>query len=163
MKKARVYTTQARYEFSNEHQATVSLQCGENWRNAEAVDVSKSHLCVLAEPCEQWQLDAAFTTVTLVLADKEYVLRDLIISKLEVAQNSKLWRLVLRNETDSENAAENSRQLWQLSYALRQRAAEDDGRLYDELTLPKVPAREIAVAPRVADATSAPSEVAIGA
>jgi NADP-dependent 3-hydroxy-3-methylglutaryl-CoA reductase len=141
MKKARVYTTQARYEFSNEHQATVSLQCGENWRNAEAVDVSKSHLCVLAEPCEQWQLDAAFTTVTLVLADKEYVLRDLIISKLEVAQNSKLWRLVLRNETDSENAAENSRQLWQLSYALRQRAAEDDGRLYDELTLPKVPAR----------------------
>ena len=137
-----VFTSEARYAFGQGHDVDIKLLCGEQWRDAEAVDVSKSHICVLTQPCELLFEGAACGELTVNLNGQQFSLNSLRVSKSTLAEDGRQQRILLSNEdVDSEQGQENSRLLWQISYALRQLPVKAEAPRYDEFNLPKVPAR----------------------
>ncbi|UTW49358.1 phosphotransferase [Bacterioplanoides sp. SCSIO 12839] len=155
--KPQIFTSEARYAFGQEHNAEVELLCNEDrssdeksgdqkgceqWRAAEAVDVSKSHLCVLTQPCESLVEDAVCRDIVLRLNEQTFSLKNLRVSKVSLTQDGRQQRIVFSNDDlEAEAGQENARQLWQISYALRLLPVKRETQRYDEFNLPKVPAR----------------------
>lgn len=140
--KAQVFTSEARYAFGQGHDVDIKLLCGEQWRDAEAVDVSKSHICVLTQPCELLSEGVACGELTIDLNGQQFRLNRLRVSKSALSDDGRQQRILLSNEdTDTDQGQENARLLWQISYALRQLPAKTEAPRYDEFNLPKVPAR----------------------
>ncbi len=128
--------TQARYLFSNEHGASVTVSHKENIWQAEAADVSKDHLSIFCEQCSPLESNEKIDLVEVTIFGQKFQFTQLTLIKRETTQARKV-RLVLRNEKDEET----SRLLWQLSYVLRLNGKTSADVKYDEFTLPKVPAR----------------------
>jgi NADP-dependent 3-hydroxy-3-methylglutaryl-CoA reductase len=128
--------TPARHLFSADHAAIVEIRHNENVWQAEAADVSKDHLSIFCEQCSPLDTDEQIDLVQVTLFGQTFEFTQLTLIKRESTQNRKV-RLVLRNDMDEET----SRLLWQLSYVLRQKGKTSTQINYDELTLPKVPAR----------------------
>ncbi|WP_419811376.1 phosphotransferase [Bacterioplanoides sp.] len=150
--KPQIFTSEARYAFGQEHSVDIELLCGgegrgdeksgEQWRAAEAVDVSKSHLCVLTQPCESLVEDAVCHDIVVRLNQQTFSLKHLRISKVSLLPDGRQQRIVFSNDdSEDETGQENARQLWQISYALRLLPAQQEVLQYDEFNLPKVPAR----------------------
>ena len=137
-----VFTSEARYAFDQQHDTHIRLMCGEDWRDAQAVDVSKSHICLLAQPCDLLFEGATCRQVEVSLNGQVFVLHNLRVSKSQAVDDGRMQRVLLRNDdADSSLGQENARDLWQISYRLRQLPVKDASQSYDEFTLPKVPAR----------------------
>lgn len=133
----KVLVTAPRYMFAAEHAASAQLVCdGIEW-NVEPNDVSKNNLSVVCEHCPNNEINDVIEYVSVKVFEKEYQLIGLTVFKREMIANGKRQRIVLRNEGNEDN----SRVLWELSYALRMRPEQSNGIQYDEFTLPKVPAR----------------------
>lgn len=133
----KVLVTAPRYMFAAEHGATAVLVCdGVEWQ-VEPNDVSKNHLSVVCEHCPDTEISEVIEYLSVKVFEKEYQLVGLTVFKREMIANGKRQRIVLRNEANEDN----SRILWELSYALRLRPEQNEDIHYDEFTLPKVPAR----------------------
>jgi hydroxymethylglutaryl-CoA reductase (NADPH) len=128
--------TPARHLFATEHQAEVEVRHNDEVWQAEAVDVSKNHLSLFCENCSSFEEDKKIDFIRVSIFGQTFEFTQLTLLKRESTPGRKV-RLVLRNEKDEET----SRLLWQLSYVLRQNGKATAEIKYDELTLPKVPAR----------------------
>ena len=139
MQKARIYTTPARYTFTAEHEATAALNLGEQSLPAEPLDVSRHYLCVLCDSDAHLKPGDTVAQVKVSLYGRDYVFHNLQVEKRAETANNRKVRLVLQSDDHDETP----RLLWELSYAVRKVRECDSEEQYDELTLPKVPARGV--------------------
>ena len=137
--KPKVHVIAPRYSFGPEHEATVDLRQQSQCLRAEPVDVSKGHLCVRISSTLKLALGDIIESVDIQVLGKKYHLQRLQVSKISACSDNRQQKLVLKSLDDPETAA----QLWQISFALRMRPAEQDQPVYTDRTLPKVPGRGI--------------------
>ncbi|MFZ5603492.1 MAG: hypothetical protein ACOY7J_13650, partial [Pseudomonadota bacterium] len=139
--KPKVHVIAPRYPFGPEHEAQAELLAGEHRWRVDPVDISKGHLCVRAlnSVAEALQERTSVDAVQLRVLGKHFNLTGLEVSKYVDCESGRHKKLVLK----CIDAGETSAQLWEISFALRMRPSEGVEQQYDELTLPKVPARGV--------------------
>lgn len=139
--KPKVHVIAPRYPFGPEHEAQAELLAGEHRWRVDPIDISKGHLCVRAlnSVAEALQERTSVDAVQLRVLGKHFNLTGLEVSKYVDCESGRHKKLVLK----CIDAGETSAQLWEISFALRMRPSEGVEQQYDELTLPKVPARGV--------------------
>lgn len=129
--------TSPRHVFTSDHVAQLFIHCQGIIKEGQALDVSKDHIAIACEQCIDVTVGETVEQIKLTLNGKTFELHSLTVIKKEALENNKGIRIVLRNEDDEET----SRVLWQISYELRQDGHGNQAISYDDITLPKVPAR----------------------
>ncbi len=129
--------TSPRHVFTPDHVAQLFIHCQGMIKEGQALDVSKDHIAIACEQCIDVRVGETVEQIKLTLNGKTFELQSLTVIKKEALDNNKGVRIVLRNEDDEET----SRVLWQISYELRQDGHGNQAISYDDITLPKVPAR----------------------
>ncbi len=127
------------YAFSHQHYAEIKVINAEHSFTVEPVEVAKDHLVINLALDNALVINGRIDRVEVDVLNKSFVFSDLLIVQLTDKQGRKGQRAVLYNE---DNVA-NNRALWALSYLLRMAPIASEFVHYDELNLPKVPARGV--------------------
>lgn len=136
--KPKVHIISPRYEFGPEHDATVKISVDGCHLSAQPFDVSKGNLSVIMAEEPKLMLGALVDVITVSAGDKEYKLENMTVKGLVADDEKKQFKIVFSCDIDDR---ESHAQVWQLGYFLRSIIRTEDVVIYDEKTLPKVPAR----------------------
>jgi len=129
--------TSPRHLFTAEHDSHLSIHYQGVDHPGVALDVSKDHIAFSCDRTVAFNVNDTVEYLQLTLNGKTFELHTLTVLKRDNLKSNKDVRIVLRNE----NGEETSRALWQISYELRQDRRVNQNVSYDDISLPKVPAR----------------------
>ncbi|MES2818138.1 MAG: phosphotransferase [Pseudomonadota bacterium] len=125
-----------RMSFSEKHQACLTLLVPTSLSPLTPLEVSKDHLWVRVPPSSLLpDLGSALKDLQLHALGQDFVLPNM---RLEHVRKTAEGPHLLLSSDDCETTTQ---RLWELSYRMRMQPQRGAEMLYDELTLPKVPAR----------------------